>query len=71
MRSKKILLFCILLALCACSGPSDEAIQTAIAQTENAKKPDSDALIETAIVQTLSANNPIATEEPQADYKSN
>jgi hypothetical protein len=50
-------------ALCACSNPSEKAVQTAIAQTESAELEIPDSVIQTAIAKTQTAEEPLATAE--------
>ncbi|NMC30214.1 MAG: hypothetical protein GYA45_09110 [Pelolinea sp.] len=70
MKFYKVLLVILLFTLCACSGPSDGAIQTAIAETGNANSPDTDALIETAIAQTKSSEDLYPTEASSSNSNS-
>lgn len=67
MSKRYILILFLLAALCACSNPSEKAVQTAIAQTENAKSGVSDSAIQTAIAKTQAVSGTIATEEPNLD----
>ena len=74
MSRKRLSVFLFLILLCACSSPSEEAVQTAIAQTENAEAQIPDSVIQTAIAKTESVKEPIEedvqvveeTPEPEA-----
>ena len=74
MPRKRLAIFLLLILLCACSSPSEEAVQTAIAQTENAEAQIPDSVIQTAIAKTESVKEPIEedvqvveeTPEPEA-----
>lgn len=63
MSFKRLTFFVLILLLCACSSPSEEAVQTAIAQTENAEAQIPDSVIQTAIAKTESANHPAEEDE--------
>jgi len=63
MSFKHLSFFILVLLLCACSSASEEAVQTAIAQTENAEAQIPDSVIQTAIAKTESANNPAEEDE--------
>ena len=52
MIRRKLLFVLVFLTFVACSTPSESAIQTAIAQTQNAEAGVSDTVIQTAIAQT-------------------
>ncbi len=70
MSMKHLLIFFLVTALCACSGPSEKAVQTAIAQTQNAESEVPDSMIQTAIAKTQAASGAIATIEPNLDSNS-
>jgi len=67
MSIKHFLVLFFVAALCACSSPSEEAIQRAIAQTENAASQVSDSAIQTAIAKTQAVSGSIETAEPDLD----
>ncbi len=77
MRNNLILGICGLLLLCACTAPSESAVQTAIAQTEEAQAAISESAVQTAIAKTQTAEkavestptaiSPTPTEEKDLD----
>ena len=55
MIKKYLIVTMLLIFLCACSTPSEKAVQTAIAQTANAEAQVPDSIIQTAIAKTAEA----------------